>query len=282
MATARSIGSLVITLGLVTIPAKLYTAHDKREVSFNRLVRATGARVKQQQISEADGAVLKPEEIVSGYEYTPGQFVTFTAEELKALELEGDPGRLKIGEVVPRTSIDARHITKTTLLGPDKGAERAYHLIASTLWRRGEVGIGQVGGRTRDELVVLAPIAGPVLSLAMHTCLYADEVRALEGVPTADLSDDERVLADRLIAGLERPTFDPTRFTDRGAERVLAAVERKRAGGQIVVPPPRSAAGAPVDLLEQLRASVPPGPKKASRRAPASQVQSGRRTRAAS
>lgn len=280
---SRSIGSVTILFGLVAIPAKLHTAHAKKEVSFNRLVRGSGARVKQLIVSAADGEHLKSDDIVSGFEYTPDQFVTFTPEELKALELEGDPGRVRIAEVVPRATLDPSHIVKTVNLSPDKGADRPYHLLATQLAARGAVAVGQRGGRTRDDLVVIAPIVTTLgVALRMHECLYADEVRGVDELQTSGvaISDVERKLADRLLDGLERPNFDAGRFADGGSARLKAAVDTKVDGRQIVIPPPQEAQG-PIDLLEQLRASVP-GPKKA-RRAPASSpVRSARRPRAAS
>lgn len=284
---ARSIGSVTITIGLVTIPAKLFTATAKREVAFNRLERATGGRVKQPTVSSVDGRVLKHEDLVAGFEYTPDKFVTFEPDELKALELEGDPDRVRIVGLVPAATVDATHVTKSVFLGPNKGGERAYHLLASLLAHRGLVAIGQRGGRTRDELVVLAPHLSTE-GLVMHECLYLDEVRTgtlTEVVPPGTpLSPEELELAGKLFDTLTRPSFRLAinAIADGGAARVKAAVDRKVAGQQIVVPPPREDAGPHV-LIEQLRASVPvaargASPKKATRRSsPASQVRQGRR-----
>lgn len=281
--TARSIGSVSISFGLVAIPAKLYTAHAKREVSFNRLDRETGSRVKQQTLSEATGRVLKHEDLVSGFEYTPDQFVTFTADELKAIEAKADPSQITVVEVAPRATLDTVHIVKSVLLDADKGGDRAMQLFASRLAKRGAVAIGQRGGRTRDELVVLAP-GGERAALVMHECLYADEVRSLDKGEAAPLSltKAERDLADQLLEELSVEAFDPSRFTDNGAARIAAAVEEKKAGGQIVVPPPVTTT-IPLDLVSQLKASVRSAPKR-TRRAPASAragAPSGQRARAA-
>jgi DNA end-binding protein Ku len=293
---ARSIGSVTIMLGRVAIPAKLFTAQAKKEISFNRLERATGARVKQQLVSTAGqdpggpvGAarVLEAADLISGFEYTPDQFVTFTSEELKALELEGDPERIHIVAVVEADTFDPTHAIKANFLGPNKGGDRSYHLLATLLARREEIAIGRWGGRTRDELVVLRPHddAGR-LGLVLHEVLYRDEVRhgvlaevAPESIALAPL---ELELGGKLLGGLSlEGSFGEViaGLIDCGGARVKAAVARKVAGHQIVVPPPR-ADSAPLDLLAQLRASVPTrGPKKA-RSAPASRLQeTGRRAR---
>lgn len=286
--TPRSIGTVTITLGLVAIPTKLYTATSKREVAFNRLERATGARVKQPTVSSVSGAPLEGEDVVSGFEYTPEKYVTFSADELKALELEADPDRIRIVGVVPAATVDPTHVIKSVFLGPNKGASRAYALLEALLSGRGQVAIGQWGGRSRDALVLVSPHASGH-GLVLHECLYPDEVRAsvlAEAVPAdATISPDEMDLGVQLLDGLTRPSFlaAAAALTDGGAARVQAAVARKVAGHEVVVPVTRQA-DAPIDLLEQLRASVPPprSPKRASRRAPASEVQSGRRARRAS
>jgi len=264
---ARSIGSVTLVLGLVTIPLKLFTATSPKEVKFNRLDRASGARVKQKLFSEADGRELEHADLISGYEYTPDQFVAFDAEELKALEAEGEPERVRITEIVTAVTFEATNVAKTIILGPDKGANRAYHLVASLLAHRGLVAVGQRGGGKRDDLIVIAP-HGSGEGLVMHECFYADEVRleTLREVPAGvTLAPLELELAGQLLDSMAQEKFAPERFVDGGAARVLAAVEKKVAGHRIVLPPPRENV-APIDLLAQLRASVPVlpvrGPKK--------------------
>lgn len=285
--TARSIGSVTLTIASVAIPAKLYTAQSKREIAFNRLDRKTGSRVKQQLVSAADGRVLEPADLISGYEYTPDHFVTFEPAELKALEAKADPDRLRITSVVSLETFDAMHVVKSNILAPDKGAERAYHLLASLLVHRAEVAVGQWGGRTRDDVVVVSPrpMHDGKIGLVVHECLYPDEVRSATLAEVAPagvtLPPRELELGARLLDQFERESFAAALagLVDGGAARVKAAVEEKAAGHQIVVPPPKDGA-APVDLLAQLEASVPArGPKKARATPPASRLQARRRAR---
>lgn len=286
---ARSIGSVTLVIGLVAIPAKLYTATSQRELAFNRLDRATGSRVKQQLVSAADGRLLEHADLISGFEYTPDKFVTFTAEELQALAAEADPDVVRIKRIVPAATVDPTHIVKSIFLGPNKGANRSYHLLASLLAHRGQVAIAQRGTRTRDDIFIVAPHRSGE-GLVMHECLYEDEVRLATIVdpqvvpPGVVLAPEELELGNRLLDSFERSDFRNALadLVDTGDTRVKAAVDRKVAGHEIVVPPPRKDAGLPIDLLEQLRASVPVrGPKKTrAPAAPASQAQSRRRARA--
>ncbi|MBX3205134.1 MAG: hypothetical protein KF764_08690 [Labilithrix sp.] len=281
MAAPRSIGTVTIQLGVVAIAAKLFTATSKRKVEFHRLERATGARVKQPTVSSVTGRLLDGDDVVSGYEYTPGKYVVFEAPELKALEQQAQPDRLRVVAVVPAATLDPTHIVGSAFLGPNKGADRAYHLLASLLAHRGLIAIGTWGGRTRDEIVVLAPHISSE-GLVLHDCYYPDEVRSstlAEAVPPGvPLGSRELELGGRLLGELTQPSFRLVLdgLVDGGAKRVTAAVERKVDGREVVVPPPR-ADSSPLDLLEQLEASLARGPKKAR---PAAAPASRKRARA--
>lgn len=269
---ARSIGSLSLRLGMVTVPLKLYTAQSERKISFNLIVKATGARVQQQTIDASNGKLVTRDELVAGFEYTAGQFVTFTDAELKAIEAEGRPGELRISEAIPLASIDSRHVGKAVYLGPNKGGERAFSLIATLLSSRGYALIGQRGTRTRDDLILVREHA---CALVMHELLYADEVRPiLETVSPVHFSHtrEELELGEHLLNDRYRASFNPARFEDGGGARVQSAVDRKVEGKEVVVPAaPLEIGGVAVELLDQLRMSVA-GTKKPRAAAPASEV----------
>lgn len=274
---ARSIGSLTIVLGLVAIPTKLYTATSTKAISLNRLHKPPcGAKISQQQVCPLHKTVLEADDLVNGYEHTPGQFVLFSAEEMKGLDLAADTGRLRITEVVPLATVDPTYLAKTTYLGPDKGSDRAYRLLAAKLTERSAVGVGQIGGGRRDELVIVRAHEG---GLVLHECFYADEVRpfaeteAAKDAATA-LSRTETALAGRLLDALEEPAFSAERFTNGAAERFAAAVQRK-VDGKEVVPAPPAPGAVIVHLEEALRMSVaeltPKPRKKTAAPAPARQ-----------
>ena len=182
MAAARSIGSVTLRFNVVAIPAKIFTAQSEKKVSFNRIVKATGARVKQQLLEEASGRPVSWEDLVPGYEYELGKFVTFTKEELKSIEAEANPDEIRIREVVPLSSVDSRHLGKAQYLGPDKGGDYSFALVNLMLASRGLAAVGQRGGQTRDELII---IRAQEHGLVMHEGLYADEVRSLAETITA-------------------------------------------------------------------------------------------------
>lgn len=281
---ARSIGSGTISFGLVSIPIRLYTAASSKQVSFNLLHEPCKGRLRQELRCNAhDPPVViddRDRETVRGYEYSRDQYVTFTKEELTALESSRD--RLELLQFVPVSTVDLLYIERSFFLGPDKGGTNSYRLLAQALERSQRVAVGLYAKRGKDTLVLVRSYNGGLL---LHECYYADEVRSItdvDGVAGATPAlDKELALAGLLIDQLAKPAFDPSEFKDRYAERVEQAVAQKVAGEQVVVAPAAAQSNV-IDLLEALKQSVvalevkkdaandskpvPKGPKKAAPR----------------
>src|ERR1700687_4953486 len=129
----RSIGSVTVSFGLVSIPAKVYSATNSSSgISFNMLHKKCGGRVKQQYICPTDNnEVVERTDMVKGYEYARGQYVQFTDDEIKAIEDERRTS-IEIAECVPIESVDFVQVEKTYSLGPDKGGDKAYRLLSES------------------------------------------------------------------------------------------------------------------------------------------------------
>src|SRR3954449_4071012 len=109
---ARSIASLTVSFGLVSIPVKLYSATQASSaISFNLLHKACGSRLKQQYLCQKEGVVVERDEMVKGYEFAKDQYVMFTPDELKALEETGTH-TIEITEFVPAESVDPVYFDK--------------------------------------------------------------------------------------------------------------------------------------------------------------------------
>lgn len=251
---ARAISSATISFGLVAIPVKLYTATSSQQVHFNMLHPETKTRVQQQYINSATGEVVDRRSLVKGYEYARGQYVVFTDEELKALEAERS-NSLEIVEFVPLSSVDLLSVEKTYYLGPDKGGDKAYQLLTEAMKRTQKVAVGRWAARGKEQLVLLRPHKSGLL---LHQMYYANEVRSFEEVDTGatfEFKDIELNLAENLIAQLSHDAFDPSRYKDEYASRVLAAVDQKVAGEQIHVAQEVPKAQV-IDLFEALKQSI--------------------------
>ncbi len=251
---ARAISSGTISFGLVSIPVKLFTATSSQQVHFNMLDPETKSRVKQQYIIPSTGKVVERKELVKGYEYARGQYVIFTDEELKTLEAERS-NSIDIVEFVPLDTVDLIQVEKTYYLGPDKGGDKAYRLLAHAMAETGKVAVGRWAARGKEQLVIIRPYRDGLL---FHQLFYANEVRAFDEIDTGakvTFSEVEQELAVKLINELSRDGFEPEKYQDEYAGRVLQAVEQKVAGEevQLVGEAPKAQI---IDLFEALKQSL--------------------------
>jgi DNA end-binding protein Ku len=255
---ARSIASLTVSFGLVSIPVKLYSATEaSRAISFNMLHKACGSRLKQQYICAKEEVIVPREEMVKGYEFAKDQYVMFTPEELKALEETGTH-TADITDFVPLKSVDPVYFDKAYYLGPDKGGAKPYALLARALKESGRCAIGRWAARGKQYIVMIRPIEGLVEGLVMQQLLYAGEVRAMRDVdiPKTDVKPAELKLAQQLIEQQASDKFDPSRYADEVRSRIEAAVQKKVEGREITTPEEPQKGGEVIDLMEALRASL--------------------------
>ena len=176
---ARSIGSLTISFGMVSIPVKLYSATEaSRAISFNLLHKACGSRLKQQYFCVKEEVPVAREDMVKGYEFAKDQYVMFTPEELKALE-EAGTHSAEITEFVPLKTVDPVYFDKAYYLGPDKGGAKPYALLARALRESGRCALGRWAARGKQYIVMIRPVEDLVEGLVMQQLLYAGEVRSM-------------------------------------------------------------------------------------------------------
>jgi DNA end-binding protein Ku len=253
---ARSIGSLTVSFGLVAIPVKLYSATESaRSISFNLLHKGCGSRLRQQYICQREGIPVDRGDTIKGYEFAKDQYVTFTSEELKEMEEKGT-NLVEIDAFVPSDSIDPVYYDRAYFLGPDKGGEKPYALLAQAMRDTGRSAVARWAARGKQYVVQLRAVPGGIV---MQQLLYAPEVRSIEeiGIPATPVRDQELALAQQLIDQISEERFDPAAYKDDVRERIEAAIERKIEGKQIEVAPTLAEpAGQVIDLMEALRASV--------------------------
>ena len=253
--SARAIGTANISFGLVSVPVKLFSTSDSSAgVSFNWIHKDCGSRLKQQYICQQDNAKVERDDMIKGYEFAKGQYVTFTPEELKALEERGD-GSIEIVEFVPADKIDRVYIDKPYYLGPDKGGDRAYRLLSQAMSHTGLSALGRYAARGKQYLVLLTPWRNGIILEQLH---YAHEVRSMEDVPipSGDVKEQELKLAVNLIEQLKSDDFRPDQYKDDVRERVLELIEKKVQGEDITQAPEEAPKTQIIDLMEALKASL--------------------------
>jgi len=253
---ARSIGAATISFGLVSVPVNLYSSSEsKTSVSFNMLHKKCNSRLKQQYICSKDGEIVTREETVKGYEFAKDQYVVLSAEELKALE-EKSTQMIEILEFVPLEKVDREYLEKVYYLGPGKGGDRAYRLLAEALKETGRAALGQYAARGNQYLVLLRPRDGVLVMEQLH---YADEVRPTSEVPVpaGEVKPQELKLAKQLIEQTANDEFEPQKYKDTVRERVLETIQRKVEGQDITAAEaPQDQGGKIIDLMEALKASL--------------------------
>jgi DNA end-binding protein Ku len=257
---ARAIWSGSISFGLLNVPVKLYSAVSKKSVSFRELRASDGSRVRHKRVAESDGEEVPYEEIVKGYEIAPDQFVTITREELEEL----DPKKTRAVEIldfVDLDDIDPIYFDHPYYLGPDKGAEKAYKLLVEAMEESRKVAVARFVLRNRESLAALRPMDGV---LTMATMRFADEVVSPEEIsdafeaPDSEPAKRELDMAKTLIDSLTSD-FDADKYRDEYREELLALIERKAKGEEIVAaeteaPEPTKAPDLMAALEESLAA----------------------------
>jgi DNA end-binding protein Ku len=265
---ARAIAGATISFGLVSIPVKLYSAtQPSAGVSFNLLHAKCGSRVKQQYICPRDNELVPREDMVKGYEISKDQYVTFTPEELKALE-ERATETIDIAQFIPLASIDPVYFDKPYYLGAEKGGEKAYALLAEAMRESGRAALARYAARGKQYLVLVRPMAtmGDAKGgLVLQQLLYSDEVRPFSEVPMTDseVREPELKLARQLIDQIASETFEPTLYRDEVRERIHADIERKMKGQDIATSEPEPQPARIIDLMEALKASLASVPAEA-------------------
>lgn len=269
---ARSLGSATISFGLVSVPVNLYSSSESAaSVSFNMVHKSCGTRLKQQYICPKDNVVVEKDEIAKGYEFAKGQYVLFSPEELKALDEQGK-NAIDISEFVPLADVERIYLEKAYYLGPDKGGERAYRLLCQALTDTGRAALGQYAARGKQNLVLVRPMGDVLVMEQLH---YKNEIRPATEVPVpqATVKEAELKLAVQLIEQGASDEFRPDEFHDTVRERVLAAIQGKVAGQEIVAEAPEAGETKIIDLMEALKASLAKGGHAPAGKRPAKKVE---------
>ena len=256
MAAPRAIATATVSFGMVSIPVKLYSAAESSTgISFNLLHKDCGSRLKQQYICQKDGQVVAREQMVKGYEFSRDQYVVFTPEEIKELE-EKSSQTIEIAEFVSAALIDPIYFDKPYYVGPDKGGDRAYKLLAKAMRDSGRAALARYGARGKRYLVMLRPTADD--RLVMQQLHYADEVRPTSEIPIGDVDvrEQELKLAMQLIEQISSDSFRPQAYEDDVRKRIQDAIQRKVEGSEIAIAPVEAQGAMVIDLMEALKASL--------------------------
>jgi len=256
---ARAIWSGSISFGLLNVPVKLYSAVARRGISLREIRESDGARIRHRRVAEGTDEEVPYEKIVKAFEISKDRYIPLAKAEMEALAPEKSRA-IEVQDFVDLDEIDPIYFDSPYYLGPADGAERAYSLLAQAMEESGKVAIARFVFRNKEHLAALRPGDG---ILTLTTMRFADEV-----VPPAELEDvlpsekpkvakREVQMAEQLIESLTR-SFDPGAYRDEYREQLLAMIERKAAGEEIVAAPEGDAPEATKapDLMAALEQSI--------------------------
>ena len=251
----RAIWKGAISFGLVSIPVKLYSATEEKDVTFHQVRRSDGSRIKYKRVAAADGEEVQYGDIAKGYELPSGETVVLTDDDFKDLPLTTSRA-IDVLQFVPLEEVDPIYFSKSYYLEPDKAGTKPYVLLREALERSGRVAVVKVALRNRESLATLRVRDGVFV---LETMLWPDEVRTPDfGFLDEDVEvrDQELAMAGSLIETLTGD-FDPTQFTDSYREALQAVIDAKVQGREVVQPEgAQPTTGTVVDLMAALRASV--------------------------
>ena len=254
---ARAIWSGSISFGLLNVPVRMYSAVARRNIALREIRESDSARIKHRRVAEGTDEEVPYDEIIKAYELTPGQYVPLTKDEMGALAPEKTRA-IEVEDFVDLDEIDPIYFDSPYYLGPADGAEKAYSLLARAMQSSGKVAIAHFVLRNKEHLAAIRS-DGKVLTLT--TMRFADEVVPVDELDilpdkAPEPAKREQEMAEQLIDSLSTD-FEPQAYKDEYREQLLALIERKAEGKEIVA----SAAEAPKatkapDLMAALEESI--------------------------
>jgi DNA end-binding protein Ku len=251
----RSIWKGAISFGLVSIPVKLYSATEERDISFRQVHRQDGGRIRYQRVCTVCGEEVSYADIAKGYEQDDGSIVVLTEEDFESVPITTNR-MIDVVQFVPLETIDPIYYSKAYYLEPEKSGIKPYVLLARALEESGKVAVVKVALRQREALAAVRVRDGVFV---LETMLWPDEIRDADfGFMDEDVEvrPQELAMAGTLIESLSGE-FDPNAFHDSYREALEQVIDAKAAGDEVVPPPARpDTGGAVVDLMAALRASV--------------------------
>jgi DNA end-binding protein Ku len=251
----RSIWKGSISFGLVSIPVKLYSATEERDVSFHQVHRDDGGRIRYKRVCQLDGEEIPYSDIAKGYELPSGEVVVLTDDDFADLPLTTSRS-IDVLEFVPLAQVDPIYFAKSYYLEPEGAGAKPYVLLREALEQSGRVALVKIALRQRETLATLRVRDGVFV---LEMMLWPDEIREPSfGFLDEDIDvrQQELAMAQSLIDTLSGD-FAPEQYSDNYREALQALIEAKIAGREVVAPAePAADTGTVVDLMAALRASV--------------------------
>ncbi|MGB2693718.1 MAG: Ku protein [Dehalococcoidia bacterium] len=278
----RSIWNGVVSFGMVSIPVKLYTATESKDVSFRQLHETCGSRLRQPRWCPICEREVPLDEVQRGYEYAKDEHIVLTDEDFAKLPLPSKH-TIELSAFVEAQEIDPVYYERSYYIEPDEVGIKPFALLMRALKEKELTAVAKIAIRNKERLCALRPHNG---TLMLETLFYPDEIRVQKGadLPEVNVSDKELTMAFSLI-DLMAEEFDPEKYNDQYREALREIIEAKLQGVEIAEAPAPAGGGKVIDLMAALKESVEAAkgrkPAKAAKRAVGEKTSSGRRRKVA-
>lgn len=240
-----------ISFGLVHIPVALYTATQDNDIHFNQLCREDGSRIKYKKVCTKCGKEVTAKDIVKGFEFAPGQYVTMSDEDFEKAKTKKDKS-IQILHFAELSSIRPIYYDKTYHAVPETGGDKAYELLRRSMKDEGKVAIAKTVMGQKEKLLCLIPTDAGML---IETMFFTDEIKDIPKEPARpELSDAEMTMAKTLVNSMVQD-FEPEKYHDEYQVRLRQIIEDKIAGKEIVETPEVKQDNV-IDIMSALQASI--------------------------
>jgi DNA end-binding protein Ku len=240
-----------ISVGMLYIPVGLYKTTKDITVSFNQLCKDTHERVKYKKICPSCNKEVSNDEIIKGYEYEKGRFVTMSEDELEKIKTKKDK-TIHILHFAKIADVDPIFYEKNYYVVAEPGGDKALELLRQAMLLQKKVAIAKTVIGTAENLLVLTPTKGGIIAKILF---YQDEIQEIPIPATKPtVSKPELEMAKTMINTMTSP-FEPNLYYDEYQERLRSAIEAKIAGQEIVALD-TARPGNVIDLMEALKKTV--------------------------
>ncbi|SHM38017.1 DNA end-binding protein Ku [Anaerosporobacter mobilis DSM 15930] len=240
-----------ISVGLLYIPVGLYKTSRDIGISFNQLCKDTHERIKYKKICPSCNKEVKSEDIIKGYEFEEGKYITFTEDELENIKSKRDK-TIHIEHFAKMSDIDSIYFEKNYYVIPEAGAEKAYELLRQALLNKNEVAIAQTVFTTKEELLILYPTKDCIIAKMLF---YQEEIQEIpRSISKVEISNEEMGMANTMIDTMTKD-FDISLYHDEYQEKLRNAITQKIQGQEIVSSDP-SRPNNVINLMEALQKTV--------------------------
>jgi DNA end-binding protein Ku len=251
----QSVWKGAISFGLVSIPVRLFSATEEKDISFRQVHREDGGRIRYKRVCSIDGEEVPYSDIAKGYELPDGEMVVLDDDDFANLPISSSRA-VEVLSFVPADQIDAVQMGKPYYCDPTGADAKPYVLLRDSLEKADRVAVVKVALRQRERLAMLRARDGVLI---LQTLLWPDEVRT----PRLDFQDQdvtvrqqELAMAESYISALSGD-FEPGEFSDDYREALEEVINDKVAGREVKAPAEEpESTGQVVDLMEALRRSV--------------------------